>query len=86
MIWTKWAHQSAKLQTFDCSRKISPNFYYDRLLSSEELYLMSLKIDVKFEEKLICYLKNDKNLVKFDPNTQKSTKNAHLFAPIVQNI
>ena len=47
---------------------------------------MSLKIDAKFEEKLICYLKNDKNLVKFDPNTQKSTKNAHLFAPIVQNI
>ena len=47
---------------------------------------MSLKIDAKFEEKLICYLKNDKNLVKFDPSTQKSTKHAHLFAPIVQNI
>ena len=32
MIWTKGAHQSAKLQTFDCSRKISPNLYFDRLL------------------------------------------------------
>ena len=32
MIWTKGAHQSAKFQTFDCSRKISPNLYFDRLL------------------------------------------------------
>ena len=32
MIWTKRAHQSAKFQTFDCSRQISPNFYFDRLL------------------------------------------------------
>ena len=32
MIWTKGAHQSAKFQTFDCSRKISPNVYFDRLL------------------------------------------------------
>ena len=32
MIWTKWAHQSAKFQTFDCSREISPNLYFDRLL------------------------------------------------------
>ena len=32
MIWTKGAHQTAKFQTFDCSRKISPNLYFDRLL------------------------------------------------------
>ena len=32
MIWTKRAHQSAKLQTFNCSRKISPNLYFGRLL------------------------------------------------------
>ena len=31
---------------------------------------MTLKIDAKFEEKLMCF-KNNKNLVKFDPNTQK---------------
>ena len=32
MIWTKGAHQRAKLQSFDCSRKVSPNLYFDRLL------------------------------------------------------
>ena len=32
MISTKGAHQSAKFQTFDCSCKISPNLYFDRLL------------------------------------------------------
>ena len=32
MIFTKWAHQSAKFQTSDCSGKISPNLYFDRLL------------------------------------------------------
>ena len=40
MIWTKGAHQSAKLQTFDCSRKISPNLYFDRLL---KVYKISAK-------------------------------------------
>ena len=33
---------------------------------------MTLKSDTKFEEKLICCFKNDKNLVNFDPSTQKS--------------
>ena len=28
----------------------------------------------KFEGKLICCFKNDKNLVNFDPSTQKSQK------------
>ena len=32
MIWIKGAHQSAKLQTFSCSSKISPTLYFDRLL------------------------------------------------------
>ena len=31
MIWTKGAHRSAKFQTFDCSHKIPPNLYFDRL-------------------------------------------------------
>ena len=47
---------------------------------------MTLKIDTKFEEKLICCFKNDRNLVKFDPNTQKSQKRALSFAPILQSI
>ena len=32
MIWTNVVHQSAKFETFDCSREISPNLYFDRLL------------------------------------------------------
>ena len=32
MIWTKGAYQSAKFETFDCSREISPKLYFDRLL------------------------------------------------------
>ena len=35
---------------------------------------MILKIDAKFEEKLICRFKTDKNLVNFYPSTQKSQK------------
>ena len=32
---------------------------------------MTLKIDAKFEKKLICCFKNDKNLLKFDPSTRR---------------
>ena len=55
MICTK----GAKFQIFDGSRKILPNLYFDSILkvlifqlrSTEELYLMNLKIDAKFEKK-----------------------------------
>ena len=47
---------------------------------------MTLKIDAKYKKTLICCLKNNKNLVKLDRSTQKSTKLALLFAPIVQSI
>ena len=33
---------------------------------------MTLKSDAKFEEKLICYFKNDKNFVNFDLSIQNS--------------
>ena len=33
---------------------------------------MKRKINAKFEEKLICFFKNDKNLVNFDQSTQMS--------------
>ena len=42
--------------------------------STEELCLMILKIDAKFEEKPVCCFKIDKNLVNFDPSTIKSPK------------
>ena len=32
MIWTKGDGESANFQTFDCSREISLNLYFDRLL------------------------------------------------------
>ena len=35
---------------------------------------MTLKIDAKFEEKLICCFKTDKNMVNFYLSTQKSQK------------
>ena len=36
------------------------------LRSTEDLYLMSLKIDAKFEDQLIFCFKNGKTLVKFE--------------------
>ena len=82
MIFTKGAHQSAKFpKNFDCSGEVSPSLYFGRFFLlkvykilakkvMEELCLMILKIDAKFEEKTICCFKNDKNLVNFDPSTQ----------------
>ena len=40
----------------------------------QRLCLMTLKSGAKFEEKLICCFKNDKNLENFDPSTPKSQK------------
>ena len=57
-----------------------------QLKSTEQLCLMTLKSDVKFEEKLICCFKNDKNLVNFDRSTQKSKKFALLLDPFVHSI
>ena len=39
---------------------------------------MTLKIDVKFEEKLICCFKNDKNLVKLT-RAQEILQNLHVY-------
>ena len=44
---------------------------------------MTLKSDAKFEEKLICCFKNDKNLVNFDPSPRKSPKFAFTLVPFV---
>ena len=42
---------------------------------TEELFVMTMKNDAKFEEKLICHFKIAmKNLANFDPGTQKSQK------------
>ena len=40
------------------------------LNSTEELYVMTMKNDAKFEEELTCYFKIDmRNLMNFDPST-----------------
>ena len=44
---------------------------------------MIVTIDAKFEKKPICCLKIDKNLVKFDPGTQKSPIFALWLVPLV---
>ena len=86
IIFTKGAHQSAKISgTCQLLRLISPNFYFGRLLllkvytisaktSTEELSLLILKIGAKFDQKPICCFKIGKNLVNFDPSTQKFPK------------
>ena len=54
----------------------SKNVY---ILSTEELCLITLNTDAKFEEKLICCFKNDKKLVNFDLSTWKPQKFALLL-------
>ena len=47
------------------------------LKSTEELYVMTMKNDTKFEKELTCQFKIDmRNLMNFDPSTQKSQKYA----------
>ena len=48
---------------------------YMSLKFTEELCLVTMKNDAKFEEELTCHLKNDmRNLTNFDSKTQKSKK------------
>ena len=45
------------------------------LKSTGELCVMTMKNDEKFEEELTCQFKIDmRNLINFDPSTQKSQK------------
>ena len=54
----------------------SKNFH---ILSTEELCLITLNTDAKFEEKPICCFRNDKKLVNFDLSTWKPQKFALLL-------
>ena len=85
-----WRREPIRVPNFRLS--ILPNLYLDRLLllkvynilakkSTEELCLMTLKIDAKYEEKLICCFKTDKNLVNFYTSTQKSQNFALWLVP-----
>ena len=48
MIWTNGAHQSAKFETFDCSREISPNLYFDRLLLLKVHKIVAKKVQKSY--------------------------------------
>ena len=88
MIWTKGTHQITKFQIFDCSCKIPPDLYFHRFLllkvyktsvkkGIEELCLMILKSDAKFEEELTCRFKIDmRNLTNFDLSARKAQKDS----------
>ena len=41
---------------------------------TEELCVMTMKNDAKFEEELTCFKIDMRNLTNFDPTTQKSQK------------
>ena len=52
----------------------------------EELCLMALKIDTKFEEKLTCTSKNElRNLANFHQSTFESLKLGLLLGPIIKS-
>ena len=97
MIFTKGTHQSAKFQTSDCSGEISPNLYFDRLLLVKVCKISAKKVQRSHvswysrvmqnfrKNKAIFCFKNDKNLVNFDPSTQKSQKFALWLVPFVQS-
>ena len=54
---------------------------------TEELCVMTMKNDSKFEQELACQFKIDmRNLTNFDPNTQKSQKFAFKWAAFDQSI
>ena len=45
------------------------------LKSTEELCVIAMKNDAKFEEELTCHFKIDtRNFTNFDPSTQKSKR------------
>ena len=48
--------------------------------------LMIQKSDEKIEKITICRLKNDTNLVNFDPSTQKTQKLALRLVSFVQSV
>ena len=54
---------------------------------TEQLCVMTMKNDTKFEEELTCHFKiNMRNLLNFDPSTQESQKFARYWAPFEQCI
>ena len=76
MIWTKGTHQSAKydiLQNLSFDMFLLLKYIKFQLRNIEDLCFMTVQIDAKFEEKLICGSENDmRNLADFYQSTWKS--------------
>ena len=54
---------------------------------AEELCVMTMKNNAKFEEELTCHFKTDmRNLTNFDSSTRKSKKNCSLVGSFDQSI
>ena len=54
---------------------------------TEELCVMAMKNNAKFEEELTCHFKTDmRNLTNFDSSTLKSKKNCSLIGSFEQSI
>ena len=80
MPWTKVVHQSANSQTFDCSGKISPNLYFDRLLFLK-VYKMSVR---KVQRSLIsCHGSVVQNLKK---NRFVVSKMTRIWSTLIQAV
>ena len=80
------------LENFNVSsgKSESPHFSQQhikfQLKGTEELFLMTLKKDPIFEEKLTFCLKNDmRNLVKFNPSSGKS-ENLNIDGILLQKV
>ena len=90
MIFTKGAHQSTKIQTFDCSGENSPNLYFDKLLLLkvyESIFQLKKYRGVIYIYYIYIYvmiLKNDTNFEEKQICCFKNEKNLVNFDPSTQ--
>ena len=59
----KGAHQSAKFETFNCSRKVSPNLYFDRLLKVYQSLAKKYREFMSHDPKDWCIIWRTTNLL-----------------------
>ena len=83
-IWfgQKGTHRSAKFQTLDCSRKISPNLYFDRLLSLK-VYKISFK---KVQRSVSWHWRVMQNFKKKPPIVSKLSRIWWILIQALENL
>ena len=85
MIWTKGPHQSAKFQTFDYSRKISPNLYFDRLLKVYKILAKKYRGVISHDPEDWCKIWRKTDVLKMTriwwnlTRALKSLQNLHFY-------